>query len=257
MCIALIAINQHPTYPLIVLSNRDEFYSRPTRAAHFWESHPTLFAGQDLVAGGTWFGVNTQGQFGLLTNYRDPRAISPDTLSRGMLIKNFLISSMSPEQYLLELQVQKGQYNPFNLIIGADEKNFYYSNQTNKWVSLTTGIYGLSNHLLDTPWFKVQKIKKAFSQLVIHIAKVDDPLDITASLMPLLLDETQAPEGLLPHTGIPYDLEKQLSAIFIQSPQYAYGTRTSTVLLRSERQFWFTEKIALDNISKTTSIERS
>lgn len=253
MCIALIAINQHPTYPLIVLSNRDEFYSRPTRAAHFWEFHPSVFAGQDSVAGGTWLGVNTQGHFGLVTNYRDPRGLRSDTLSRGMLVKNFLISNKSPEQYLLQVQAQKNHYNPFNLIVGSGDKSLYYSNQTHEMASLLTGIYGLSNHLLNTPWFKVQKLKKAFLRLAEHLAELNDPLEISTMLMPLLLDVSLAPDELLPQTGIPRALEKQLSAIFIHSPQYNYGTRNSTVLLRGENQLWFTEKAGL-NVPKTISI---
>ena len=56
MCLILFAWQRHPRYPLILAANRDEFYARPTRDAHWWEDAP-IFAGRDLEAGGTWLGL--------------------------------------------------------------------------------------------------------------------------------------------------------------------------------------------------------
>jgi len=52
MCILFLAINQHPTYPLLICANRDEFHNRPTRSAKFWSDRPELLAGKDLEEGG-------------------------------------------------------------------------------------------------------------------------------------------------------------------------------------------------------------
>src|SRR5699024_2907245 len=45
MCIVTFNQHQHPKYKLIIASNRDEFYERPTAQAHFWEDHPSILAG--------------------------------------------------------------------------------------------------------------------------------------------------------------------------------------------------------------------
>jgi uncharacterized protein with NRDE domain len=58
MCILFIAVKQHPLYPLIIAANRDEFHLRPTQTSHFWPKQNNILAGKDLLAGGTWMGVN-------------------------------------------------------------------------------------------------------------------------------------------------------------------------------------------------------
>ncbi|CAM9820210.1 unnamed protein product [Chrysoparadoxa australica] len=66
-------------YQLILASNRDEWMDREATPAHSWEGEGCkgVWAGQDLVGGGTWLGirVNEQGmleRFGALTNVRCP-----------------------------------------------------------------------------------------------------------------------------------------------------------------------------------------
>ena len=56
MC--LIAWNWQPgsATPLLLLANRDEFYTRPAQPLHHWSDAPIL-AGRDVQAGGTWLGV--------------------------------------------------------------------------------------------------------------------------------------------------------------------------------------------------------
>ena len=70
-------------------ANRDEFYTRKTAAAHFWEDYPTILGGRDLEASGTWMAINKNGKIGLVTNYRDPANIDPNAPSRGQLVFGF------------------------------------------------------------------------------------------------------------------------------------------------------------------------
>lgn len=37
MCIVFVALEQHPGYKFVILSNRDEALSRPTLRSHFWD----------------------------------------------------------------------------------------------------------------------------------------------------------------------------------------------------------------------------
>ena len=82
----------------------------------------------------------------------------------------------------------------------------------------------MSNHLLDTPWPKVERTKEAFRR---WCAAGGDAGDLTA-LFALLHDTERAPDAMLPATGVTLERERMLSSPFIVSPDY--GTRCSTVL---------------------------
>ncbi|MDP3269844.1 MAG: NRDE family protein [Legionella sp.] len=247
MCLSLIALGLHPIYPLIVLSNRDEFYQRASTPAHFWPDVPKLFAGMDLVGRGTWLGVNTQGKISLVTNYRNPEIHSSKMQSRGLLVKNFLAyPHFSPELYIHELERNALQYNPFNLIFGTSNHLYYYSNRTHLATQLTSNLYGISNELLDTPWFKVQRAKQLFTQAMAKLIRHEDPYFISEMLYPVLEDKVLAPDNLLPSTGVPKEIEKSLSSIFVTIPDYEYGTRSSNIILFKQEQLFFFEKTYID-----------
>ncbi|MGV2882127.1 NRDE family protein [Paenibacillus taichungensis] len=79
MCLILFAYKVYPKYQLILGSNRDEFYHRPTAQAHYWDDDPEMLAGRDLLKMGTWMGVTTKGRLAAVTNYRDPHEGSLDS----------------------------------------------------------------------------------------------------------------------------------------------------------------------------------
>lgn len=223
MCLIVFSYKQNADYPLIFAANRDEHYERPSQAAQFWEENPNILAGKDLKAGGTWMGINKDGEFSAVTNYRDPDIEKKDPPSRGKLVLDFLQNSESAPQYLSKLQSHADQYMGFNLLAGSLNKLGYYSNQQNDILLLDSGLYGLSNHLLETSWPKVQRAKKNLSHIIQDDSIAPEPL------FDLLADDHEAPEEELPDTGIPKDIEKKVSPIFIKSD--GYGTRCSTVLL--------------------------
>ena len=226
MCVIFFAYRQHAEYPLVLLANRDEFYERPTAAAQFWDDAPEIFAGRDLVHGGTWLGVTNAGLFAAVTNYRDPNA-PRGTISRGNLVGDFLKGADSVEDYLRKIQAHAGDFSGFNLLVGEiNSKNQalgYYSNREDKIKILAPGVYGLSNHLLDTPWRKVEKGKIEFSKLLQNYSGENE------RFFEILADRSLAEDDELPDTGIDYEREKLLSAIYIETP--IYGTRSSSLVL--------------------------
>jgi len=223
MCLIVFAWQPEADHPFILLGNRDEFYQRPTRSSHWWGDHPEIFAGRDMEAGGTWLGINKAGKIAALTNFRRPDA-SKYALSRGLIIRDFLLSSLSAQDFLDELHNKKGDYAGFNLVLYDDETAYYASNRHPEFqLTLTPGIYGLSNHLLDTPWPKVKRAKEGFRMLLGKQAS--PPID---DYFRLFTDTTTASDDELPETGIPREIERQLSSIFIKLGQY--GTRSSTLL---------------------------
>ncbi len=223
MCLIVFAYKQHPRYQFIFAANRDEFYQRPTRKAQFWNDHPNLLAGKDLKAGGTWMGITKGGRFSALTNYRDPASRKEDAPSRGKLVLNYLKGDNPPEVYLRQLHPKADQYNGFNLLVGSIDKLMYYSNHTEQSVMLDPGLYGLSNDILDTSWPKTDRAKEGLSQIM-SSEQIDE-----SELFDILRDDQPAAETELPDTGIPRELERAISPIFIKTEKY--GTRCSTILL--------------------------
>jgi uncharacterized protein with NRDE domain len=88
---------------------------------------------------------------------------------------------------------------------------------------LGPGVYGLSNHLLDTPWPKLVTAKARFIDALAG-------LPAFGPFFGILADEEIVPDPQLPQSGLALEWERLLSAIFVKSE--AYGTRASTVLTR-------------------------
>jgi uncharacterized protein with NRDE domain len=224
MCLVLIALDSHPEYSLILAANRDEFYDRPTAPAAFWADAPSVLAGRDLKAGGTWLGIDRRGRLAAVTNYRQGQRESPAPRSRGRLVSDFLTGNAGAPEHVERVRNEADLYNGFNLIAGDAGGLFYYSNREGRVRSLVPGVYGLSNHLLDTPWPKVAATKSAFGALLKGEAS-----ELTADLFALLSDRNRPADALLPSTGVGPEWERLLSSAFIASDDY--GTRSSTVVL--------------------------
>lgn len=222
MCLINFQFQSHPKYKLIVAANRDEFYGRPTAAAHFWEEKPEILAGRDMLQMGTWLGITKSGRFAALTNFRDPSEMDPKKFSRGMIVRNFLAGTQSPEDFLKSLNNE--DYTGFNVLVGDTHQLFYYNNLQGKITEVPPGTHGLSNHYLNTPWPKVIKGRQSLETYVSTVEEVQ--LD---SLFRILSDAEQAPDQELPETGVGLDFERKLSSIFIKTPDY--GTRSATVVL--------------------------
>ena len=219
MCLILVAWQVHADFPLVVAANRDEFHARRAAGVDFWPDHPSLLAGRDLEAGGTWLGLNRNGRFAALTNYRNPAQQHPDAPSRGQLLTDFLAGDAGIDAYLDTLN--PAVFNGFNLLLYDQQQLIAFDNVTLQRRSLAPGIYGLSNALLDTPWPKVDAGRTALTAAL-------DNLPDEHALWRLLRDDTTYPDHQLPATGVSLDWERLLSAAFIKGKDY--GTRCSTLL---------------------------
>jgi uncharacterized protein with NRDE domain len=223
VCLLVFAWRVHPQLPLIVAGNRDEFHDRPTAAAGWWSDRDGVLAGRDLQAGGSWLGVSRDGRIAVVTNYREPERGTSGPRSRGELVVDFLTSITSAGQWMEALGRRKAEYAGFNLIVGDRDGLHYLTNRGEDRRDLEPGLYGLSNHRLDTPWPKVRAAKEGLRRRI-------EGGDLTSdSLFALLADRRPAPDAELPKTGVPADWERLLSSAFIVSPRY--GTRAGTVVL--------------------------
>jgi len=221
MCIVFLDFKNVPHLPLILAANRDEFFERPALPMHFWEDYPSLLAGKDLMGGGTWLGMTRKGRLAVITNYRE---LTPNAhaSSRGGLVTDFLLGRGSIADFQKRLEEEGRSFNGFNLLFGTVNELHYYSNQIGHSTTLEPGVYGLSNHLLDTPWPKVELGKGLLHELPHQDTWGKD------ALFGLLTNTSIPPDHLLPQTGVELAYERTLGSIFVTGTKY--GTRCSTVI---------------------------
>lgn len=238
MCVILFSYQPSSSTPLILGANRDEFFARPSAPLAFWADEPEILAGRDLVAGGTWLGITKNGRFAAITNVREPHVSVDNPRSRGELTRLFLSGSQTPEAYLESILPSQDRYAGFNLLVGdfSSEQNtlFYLSNRGDGIQALSAGTYGLSNHLLDSPWPKVIDGKRKLNSRL-KGAGLDHQ-----RIRQILENPELAEDERLPSTGVDYEKEKALSAMFIALPDY--GTRTSTVMTLSSGEVEVSEQ---------------
>ena len=224
VCLIYIAWRCRADHRLVVAANRDERHARPAMPARWWDDAPGLLAGRDLEAGGTWLGVTAGGRFAAITNYRRRCDHRTAARSRGALVAEFLAGRTSAPEYLHRILEEGHRYNGFSLLAMDGDTLAFASNRAPDVVRLDPGVYGLSNHLLDTPWPKVTDGKKEVERLLAQPeVRVGDLL--------ALLAVGGAPTDEAPRADIedgPGRMQWR-SSRFILGPDY--GTRTSTVVL--------------------------
>lgn len=234
MCIIAFQYKSNPQYDLIVAANRDEFYERPTKAAHFWNTSPRIFAGQDEQLGGTWIGISENGRFAAITNYRDPQLNILKPVSRGKIATGFLLNNESASNYATYLRQIKDDVGPYNVLLYDGTNFLHYNNVINKVTKVEPGTHTLCNATLNTSWSKTEKLYEQFEATITNDHWTED------ELFNILQNRTVAEDHELPSTGVPYEMEKALSPIFIQLPNY--GTRSSTVIKLNKTGAKFTEQ---------------
>ncbi|KAG0516335.1 hypothetical protein BDA96_10G353200 [Sorghum bicolor] len=236
MCIAAWIWQAHPVHQLLLLLNRDEFHSRPTKAVGWWgEGSKKILGGRDVLGGGTWMGCTKDGRLAFLTNVLEPDAM-PGARTRGDLPLRFLQSNKSPLEVATEVAEEAHEYNGFNLILADLTTNImvYVSNRPKGQPAtiqlVSPGLHVLSNARLDSPWQKAIRLGKNFRELLREHG--GDEIEVKDIVERLMTDTTKADKDRLPKTGCDPNWEHGLSSIFIevQTDQGLYGTRSTAVL---------------------------
>lgn len=232
MCLILFAYRTNATRPLVVAANRDEFYERPAREAHWWHHAGTdgagieLFGGRDLQAGGAWLAVARDGRFAAVTNWSE-RPTPPAPASRGDLARDFLADAETARDFAGS--IEGDLYNGFNLLLFDGEEMIYASNRSGELKALEPGVYGLTNTWLGDRWPKAVHGARALSQAAAHAS----PRELIALLARPHLPVARAYDGDL-------QPERSFSPCFITGDHY--GTRASTVVIATDRRVAFTEQ---------------
>jgi uncharacterized protein with NRDE domain len=214
MCLLVVAHAAAARYKFVIAANRDELHARPTRPAGWWREPPGLLGGRDLLAGGTWLGVDRGGRIAAVTNVRDgtPREAPR---SRGALVTDYLGGDESAASRAARLAAAGAGFAAFNLLLFDGAELQYTSNRAPP-TRLAPGVHALSNAPLGVDWPKTTSAKAGATRVL----AAADPLE---GLFDLLATRSNADSAE----------ERYRSAHFVAGP--VYGTRCSTVILIDDR----------------------
>jgi uncharacterized protein with NRDE domain len=221
MCLVALAIRRHPRLPLLLAANRDEYHARPARPAAPWVEDAAVVGGRDLEAGGAWLAAHRSGRFAVVTNFRRPGA-GKGMRSRGELVRDFVLGDGSPEAFLGALATRRGDYAPFNLVVGDAEDAWWLESESGTLDRFAAGIHAFSNGPVRAPWPKCQAAAAAVARTL------RDEAPSVSALMVALGDTSPAADAELPDTGVGLAMERLLSPVHIVGD--TYGTRASTLL---------------------------
>jgi uncharacterized protein with NRDE domain len=232
MCPVLILNQVRSDFPVVLATNRDEFFARAASPAVRLLDAPRAVGGRDLVKGGAWMGVTEQGVFVGVTNQRTSKSPDPAKRSRGELVMEALRAKTPNAIEALLSSVDGRAYNPFNLLFGdAHELKVAYGREQSAALQIETvppGLHVLPNDRLDCADFpKVARARQLLaSDLQAPFEALRDALITTLAdrARPALED---VPEPAL-HPFLTRAMLRELSALCIRTE--TYGTRSSTIV---------------------------
>lgn len=232
MCTLAFYFQVFSRYPIVAAANRDESLNRPSAPPlRLWNA-PWIYGGQDLLAGGTWLGINEHGMIAALLNRHTGAIADPSRRSRGLLCLDALKYPSVAEALAYVTSQPTHHYNPFNLLIAdpASAYVLYAEEKGSTVVSLTPGFHLLTNRNLNDPQCpRIARSFQSFSQVSHTLsAYVKDAGDIFTHLHPLL---SQHAADLDPRASVCIHLD-------------GYGTCSSTLLAYSTAEECYTYTFA-------------
>jgi len=194
-------------HPIIVAANRDEHYDRPSAAPNLISRNPAIVAGKDLVAGGTWLGVNEHGLLVGILNRRVTQELKPANFrSRGLLCLDLLAldSAACAEAYLHESR--NSVYQPFTLVFADEAQAWTAANfgERIEAAKLEPGLHVFSNTgTHDERSEKGTRAYALFSALFLTSeAKLDDTPAFLLRLTKILGDHSSGNNSADPREAI-------------------------------------------------------
>lgn len=222
MCTLAVYFRVFPSHPLVIAANRDEYLERPAAPPTLLRDEPPrAFGGLDLVAGGTWLGVNDAGLVAGLLNRRTAMPPDPSRRSRGLLALDALGGRRARAAAEHAGREPAGRYNPFNLLVADADDAFVAVQATDgapRVERLSPGVHVLTNLDVDDPTCpRIAASHRRFVAAGNAFDAAGDEGAFVTGLRDVLADHVTAldprgPGSLCVHAG-------------------DYGTRSATVLL--------------------------
>jgi len=229
MCTLIVLDRVVSGVPLVVASNRDEFYERPAAPPARVDPPngqiPKYVAPQDLEQGGTWMGLNAAGVFVGITN-RATQQRRDDRRSRGLLVLDALARADAEAIAGDMTQGLEGKYNLFHLFYADGRAAFLTTlrEQGAETRKLGPGAHVVCNRDPDDP----SSGKQAWIRDAVGAIDLAQPLPrIVEALAGVLRSHQWA--------------DRPLENVCVHTP--AYGTRSSSIIAVGEEQwsYWHSE----------------
>lgn len=231
---------KHPDYALVLGSNRDEFFARPTARASFVTDNILMPIDLAREEHGTWIGLTKTGKLCVLVNYRENVYICQmGAISRGMITKDFLQSGLDPLEWAQDIRKRSNNFNGiggFSLFFGNIGGQLYVlSNRSEKVMHVDNNeLFGISNSAVDDPWKKVIYGKELFEEKVMHTENLGNTIE---KVFEVMCDSSLTAGGSLTE-ALAGDIKKNIFVPKLindiegeESMGLKYGTRTQTVLV--------------------------
>ncbi len=152
MCIMAILYKTARDTPILLASNREERFARPSLSPRIQSGSPRVICGIDREAGGTWFGMNQYGTVATVTNRRKT-LVPAEPRSRGLLCRELLNFRQAKDaaQYAAD-QLATGSYAGANYVcLDANYGAVVYGGDQIAIVELEPGLHTLSGGNLNDP----------------------------------------------------------------------------------------------------------
>src|SRR5213078_3974054 len=126
MCTLVILRRPEHDWPVIIGANRDEMIDRPAKPpGRHWPDRTEVVAGLDLLAGGSWLGVNDWGVAAAILNRHDSLGPARGQRSRGELVLEALDHADAVAAAEALTHLNPAAYRSFNLIVADNRDGFW------------------------------------------------------------------------------------------------------------------------------------
>ena len=220
MCLIGVAFLAHAQFPLVIAANRDEAFARPAIAANFWEDHPAVIGGRDLLHGGSWLAMTRRGRWAAVTNLRGADRTAKSR-SRGSLVTRFVTGDQEPAEYLAGVAADAGAYGGFHLLAASRRSLAYVSSADGVAEALAPGLHSFSNAQPGVEWAKVRAIREGMRRVL----DLGTGAQMIAEELTALLT---SPSAAALHRGSTAAEEIEEEAFIVGD---RYGTRSSTIIV--------------------------
>ena len=235
MCTLAIYLRQFEKYPLVVAANRDEHFTRASEAPKIWNADPAMLAGKDLVAGGTWLGVNATGLAAAIVNRRIQTEPPAAPRSRGQLCLDMLQTATLGDARAALPYEDAGRYQPFLLLVATAEGAFaaYNAGSEVELIKVRPGLHVFSNtSFTEQDGKKLEHARQRFAAAGEALAPMLSEADSLEPAVRILRD------ALGDHTA--GETADTKGALCVHVPGADYGTVSSSIVFQSQNnKFYF------------------
>lgn len=155
MCTTVLLFRPAHDWPVILAANRDEMLDRPWEApARHWPDRDNVTAGRDVLAGGSWLGMNDDHVVAAILNRQGSLGPAQNKRSRGELVLDALDHAEASAAAMALSELNGAAYRPFNLVVADPVEAFWLRHDGRgpiKFEALPPGISMLTAHGLNSP----------------------------------------------------------------------------------------------------------